>query len=242
MVSVVFYLKCIYYGIYMLWVRLKGFKWSYLNRFKGSEAAWRYGQKVFSKWTLFTIKVVGMDIKAFGTENIPDETCVFMGNHQSILDIPLLKYTANRDLDFVAKEELLKIPVLGYWLSHLKTVLLDRENAREGVKAINLAINNVKQGYSYVIFPEGTRSKDNEVHEFKKGSIKIASKAKVKIVPFAIKGTASFFSEGKKLVPSKVEIIFGSPIETKDIPKEQEKLLSDELYNSVLKLYDKISF
>ena len=226
----------------MIWIRINGIKWSYINKFKGEDESWEYGQKVFTKWALFTVKFAGMDITALGLENIPKETCVFMGNHQSILDIPLLKYTTGRKLDFVAKEELLKIPVLGYWLLNVKTILLDRGNAREGVKAINNAINNVKNGYSYVIFPEGTRSKDNKVHEFKKGSLKIAMKAKVKIIPFALKGTAQLLGEGKKLVPGKVAIVFGEPIETTNISKEEEKLIAEELHNRVLKLYDEISF
>jgi 1-acyl-sn-glycerol-3-phosphate acyltransferase len=224
----------------MIWTRIKGIKRFFIQISKGEEEAWRYGQKVFKVWTLFTVKFAGMKITVSGKENIPSGTCVFMGNHQSILDIPVLKYATDINLDFVAKDDLLKIPVVRYWIPRLKTIILNRENAREGVKSINLAIENVKLGYSYVIFPEGTRSKDNKVHEFKKGSLKIATKSKVPIVPFAINGTDSFLGDGKKLKPGNVGIIFGKPIETSDLSKDDEKALAEQLQNTVLKLYEEI--
>lgn len=221
----------------MIILRAKGIKRFFIEKFKGEEEAWRYGQKVFAIWTIFTIKFTGMNITIYGKENIPKGTCVFMGNHQSILDIPVLKYATDRNLDFVAKDDLIKIPILGYWITHLKSIILDRKSTREGLKSIKLAVENVKQGYSYVIFPEGTRSRDKKIHEFKKGSIKIATKAKVPIVPFAINGTDNFLGEGKKLKPGKVEIIFGEPIETSGISKEEEKAIAEKLHTTVLKLY-----
>ena len=136
--------KYLYYGLFMAWIRIKGIGWNYLNKFKGKEAAWRFGQEVFAQFSRVTIKVVGMDIHVKGKENIPKGTCVFMGNHQSILDIPVLRNSAGRTIDFVAKKELLKVPVVGYWISHINSVALDRENPREGIRAINKAVENVK--------------------------------------------------------------------------------------------------
>jgi len=235
-----FYIKCVYYGLYMILIRVKGIKRFFIQRFKGEVEAWKYGQRVFASWTLFTIKFARMKITVSGKENIPSETCVFMGNHKSILDIPVIKYATDRNLDFVAKDDLLKIPVVRYWIPRLKTIILNRESARDGIKSINLAIENVKGGYSYVIFPEGTRSKDNEIHEFKKGSLKIATKSKVPIVPFAINGTESFLGKDGKLKPGRVDIIFGEPIETNKLDREDEKYLAEKLQNTVIKLYEDI--
>lgn len=237
-----FYIKCFYFGLYMIWLRIKGIKRFFIQTFKGEEEAWKYGQKLFAIWTIFTIKLAGMKITISGRENIPKETCVFMGNHQSILDIPVLKYATDRNLDFIAKDDLIKVPIVGYWITHLKSIILNRESTREGIKSINLAVENVKQGYSYVIFPEGTRSTDKKVHEFKKGSLKIATKAKAPIVPFAINGTDKFLGDGKKLRPGRVEIIFGEPIATSSMSKEEEKEIAEKLHNTVLKLYEGITF
>ncbi|VYU18830.1 1-acylglycerol-3-phosphate O-acyltransferase [Clostridium paraputrificum] len=234
------YIKYVRYVIYMLIMRLKGIKRAYIEKFKGEEEAWKYAQEVFRKWTYFTINIIGMEIEVEGYDNIPDKTCVFMGNHQSILDIPVMRYSTQRTLDFVAKKELAKAPLIGYWITHVKSVTIDRDNVREGMKAINQAVNNIKDGYNFTIFPEGTRSKDGKIHEFKRGSIKIATKSKAPIVPFAIKGTSACFEDSKEFVPGKVKVIFGEAIETENISKEVEKELMLKVEESVRNLYAKI--
>lgn len=234
------YIKYVRYVVYMLIMRLKGIKRAYIERFKGEEEAWKYAQEVFRKWTYFTINIIGMEIEVEGFENIPDKTCVFMGNHQSILDIPVMRYSTQRTLDFMAKKELAKAPLIGYWITHVKSVTIDRDNVREGMKAINQAVNNIKDGYNFTIFPEGTRSKDGKIHEFKKGSVKIATKSKAPIVPVAIKGTSACFEDSKEFVPGKVKVIFGEAIETENISREVEKELMLRVEESVRNLYEKI--
>lgn len=234
------YIKYVRYVVYMLIMRLKGIKRAYIEKFKGEEEAWKYAQEVFRKWTYFTINIIGMEIEVEGFENIPDKTCVFMGNHQSILDIPVIRYSTQRTLDFVAKKELAKAPLIGYWITHVKSVTIDRDNVREGMKAINQAVNNIKDGYNFTIFPEGTRSKDGKIHEFKKGSVKIATKSKAPIVPVAIKGTSACFEDSKEFVPGKVKVIFGEAIETENISREVEKELMLRVEESVRNLYEKI--
>lgn len=234
------YIKYVRYVIYMLIMRLKGIKRAYIEKFKGEEEAWKYAQEVFRKWTYFTINIIGMEIEVEGYDNIPDKTCVFMGNHQSILDIPVMRYSTQRTLDFVAKKELAKAPLIGYWITHVKSVTIDRDNVREGMKAINQAVNNIKDGYNFTIFPEGTRSKDGKIHEFKRGSIKIATKSKAPIVPVAIKGTSACFEDSKEFLPGKVKVIFGEAIETENISKEVEKELMLRVEESVRNLYAKI--
>ena len=150
-----------------------------------------------------TINIIGMEIEVEGFENIPDKTCVFMGNHQSILDIPVMRYSTQRTLDFVAKKELAKAPLIGYWITHVKSVTIDRDNVREGMKAINQAVNNIKDGYNFTIFPEGTRSKDGKIHEFKKGSI----------ITDAVGVKTHFLNEAMDLLKDKdVEFVSGHPM------------------------------
>lgn len=233
-------LNVIPYGFYMMFMRMKGGKRAVVNRFKGRREAWEYGQDVFGKWSDYTIKAVGMNIHVEGLENIPNETCIFMGNHQSILDIPVLRHVINREIDLVAKQELLKVPVVGYWIKNLNCVAIDRSNAREGIKAINKVIEHVKEGYSYAVFPEGTRSKDGQVHEFKKGTFKIATKSKAPIVPFAIKGTAACFEENRKFKKGNVYITFGKPIYTNDMTRDEEKSLSYNVQNQVNDMFSQL--
>ena len=86
-----------------------------------------------------------MNIKVVGKENIPKDACVFVGNHTSILDIPVIFYSANRHIGFISKKEVLKVPVLSYWLERGKCIALDRQNPRDGVRMINEGVKNLKE-------------------------------------------------------------------------------------------------
>lgn len=98
----------------MLWVRIKGVKHTFILRTQGDESAEEYVRKTAYLWSKFTLKIIGIELDVTGTENIPEEQCVFVGNHSSILDIIILLYTVNKKMGFIAKRELLKTPILGY--------------------------------------------------------------------------------------------------------------------------------
>ena len=97
-----------------------------------------------------------------------------------------------------------------------------------------------KEGYTFAVFPEGTRSKDGKIHEFKKGSGKIATKPKVPIVPFVIKGTSACFEDNKKFIPGRIDIIFGEPIETENLTRDEEKNITEIVYEKVISLEKEI--
>lgn len=119
-------IKGVKYLFYMIYARLKGFKYEHIKRTQGLEKATEYASRSIYLWSKFTINVVGMDIRVEGRENIPDKTCLFVGNHTSILDIPVIFYSLNKPVGFIAKKEVLKIPILSYWLSKGKCIALDR--------------------------------------------------------------------------------------------------------------------
>lgn len=218
--------KGILYGLYMANMRMKGIKYYYIAKTKGERAAFKYSQKVFERWAFFTANIIGMEIESVGKENIPDETCVFMANHQSMLDIPALKIASGNNMAFIAKKELLKVPVIGYWINRSMSVPLNRDNPREAVRVISEGVKNVKNGYNMAIFPEGTRSEDCTISEFKKGSMKLATKAKAPIVPVTIIGTRACFEKNRKYLPGKIKVVFSEPIYTKDLTKEEEAELN----------------
>ena len=101
----------------------------------------------------------------------------------------------DRLVGFVAKKEVLKVPILSYWLPRAKCIPLDRQNPRDAVRVINEGVKNLKDGYSMMIFPEGTRSLDGKHSPFKKGSLKLAIKAKVPIVPVTIDASFTSFEK-----------------------------------------------
>ncbi|MGL5414052.1 MAG: lysophospholipid acyltransferase family protein [Clostridium sp.] len=226
--------KYIQYGICLTSLKCKSFKFNKIKKQSGEDEAFKYAQDVFLKWSEDTLKIIGIDLEIKGIENLPEETCAFVGNHQSILDIPALKCALHhRTIGFVAKKEALEYPILGFWIKNTNCVPLDRDNPREAIKVITRGAEYIKEGYNMVIFPEGTRSKDGQVHEFKKGSTKLATKAKAPIVPFSIDGTSKCFEEERKFKEGKVTIVFGKPIYTSDISKEEEKSLASVLEERV---------
>lgn len=122
-----------------------------------------------------------------------------------------------------------------------KTLFIDRENLREGYKVIKEGIDLLKSGSSIVIFPEGTRSKTEEMLPFKKGSLKLATKSGVPVVPFAIKGTDDVFeNNGFNLKPKTIYFIMGEPIllsEIEDINKDNHtqyiRDIIESMYNEI---------
>ena len=121
-----------------------------------------------------------------------------------------------------AKIELAKLPFINRWMEHLHCVFMDRSDVRQSLKVINQAADYLKQGYSMVIFPEGTRSKGDTLGEFKPGSLKLATKAGVPIVPITIQGSYKIMEQNKfQIKPAKVKITIHKPILTSDLSKEQ---------------------
>lgn len=227
-------LKKINFVFYMLWLRSKGIKYTYIRKSKGKVSALKYAQKTISLCSKFIIKIIEMDLEVKGVENIPDEPCVFIGNHSSILDIPILLSTVDRNIGFIAKKELLKTPVIGYWLKKSNCVALDRENPRAAIGAINDGVRNLKEGSSMAIFPEGTRNKEGKVGEFKKGSLKLATKAKAKIVPVSIDRASRAFEDTREFVPTKIKVVFGEAIDTENLSKEEEIHLTENIRNTII--------
>src|SRR5699024_2509369 len=142
-------------------------------------------------------------------ENIPSDNAVlYVGNHSSYYDI-LCSYIATpTGVGFFAKKEMSKVPCLRHWMEFINCLFLDRTNIKEGLKTMNQGTEYLKQGFSMVIFPEGTRSQDPEPHTFKEGSLRPALKANVPIIPIAITGTPDIFENNRKYTvkPSTVYI------------------------------------
>lgn len=172
---------------------------------------------------LFDRILKGVNVTVKGLENIPrDRASVFIGNHQGYLDIPLLLGFVDTQIAFISKAEILKIPVLSTWMKLMQCTFLVRSSPRQSIEAMNEAINNVKKGYSLVIFPEGHRSKGGPMKELKAGSFKLAYKSGAPIVPFTIDGTFHLFEENG-IQPGDVILTIHPPIFIDGLNKEQQK-------------------
>ena len=182
--------------------------------------------------------ISGVKLTVEGIENIPkDEAVLFVGNHISLYDIIVTYPLMIRPTGYIAKKEIKKIPFLSWLMYFVNCIFLDRKDPREGLKAVLKAADLIKSGVSIFLFPEGTRSKDGKLHEFKEGGMKIATKSQAPIVPVGIIGTANLFErQFPRIKPSKVKVIFGQPIYTKDMTRAEQKNLSSMVHEEVTKL------
>ncbi|SHF10819.1 lysophospholipid acyltransferase family protein [Clostridium fallax] len=212
---------------------IKGIIAKIILKYCGEEKGREYINKQFLSWARWNNKLLGLSIDIKGKENIPKGVCVFISNHQSILDIPIMVEASNRPIGFIAKKELIKIPVLGQWMKLVHCVTLDRQNVREAIKVINDGVENLKKGYSMGIFPEGTRAKDGIIKPFKKGSLKLATKAKVPIVPVTIDGAYKAFEIDGKFKKANITITFSKPIFTENLSREEEIELPKIIENTI---------
>lgn len=166
------------------------------------------------EWAGRLLKLAGCSVELKGENLIPkDETVLYVCNHQSNFDIPLTICYLPKTKGFIAKVEMLKMPLVRTWMKYLSCVFMDRDDPRQQVKSISAGIEILKSGQSMVIFPEGTRSRDGSVKEFKAGGLKLATKSGVTIVPVTIKGAIHLMEKGSWIIkPAKVEIIISEPI------------------------------
>lgn len=144
---------------------------------------------------------------------------VFVANHLSNFDIPLLLRAIPVPIRFLAKKELFRIPIFGPAMRSAGIVEIDRQGARTAHDAINRAVAEVeRRGYSLIIFPEGTRSRTGELQRFKKGAFRMAVDAGLPVVPVVIRGTREVMPPGSKIIhPGRATVTILDPIETREL-------------------------
>lgn len=195
-----------------------------------------------SNWSRAVIDKVGIKVSVKGNENIPGESCLFVANHQGNFDFFAMMGYINKPIGFVAKKEIGQFPYFPQWMKAMHCVFIDRDNPRESVKAINEAAENLKNGYSMVIFPEGTRSKGHTMGEFKKGSLKLAIKGGVPIVPVTLDGSYKVYEDGngKEFKPAEINIIIDKAIYINQLTKEEQKDMTSYVQSIIQKNLDSI--
>lgn len=183
------------------------------------------------QWAFKVISfLAGVKLTVIGEENIPQDTAVlFIGNHRSLFDT-VITYARCRNLTgYIAKKEMLKVPLLSTWMRFLHCLFLDRGDIRQGLKTILEAIELVKSGVSIMIFPEGTRNKgDNETEllPFHEGSFKVAVKSGCPIIPVSISHSSAIFEDHFPWIRStRVVLEYGKPIYPKELPREEQKFI-----------------
>lgn len=179
-------------------------------------------------------------IEPYGLENIPKEDgFIIYPNHQGFYDVLAIMSVFDRPLSVVFKKEIENVPFIKQVIACVKGFAMDRDDIKQSMQVIINVVKEVKKGRNYVIFPEGTRSKNgNNLLEFKAGSFKAATKAKCPIVPVAIIDSYKAFDTGS-IEPVNVKIIFLPPIPY-DVYKEMKTTeIAQDVKNSIFEAIKK---
>ncbi len=184
----------------------------------------------------------GIKLTVIGEENVPqDEAVLYICNHRSFFDTVITYARCPRLTGYISKESMKKVPIFNIWMERLYCLFLNRDDVRQGLQVILTAIDQVKNGISMCIFPEGTRNKvSDEMLPFKEGSFKIAQKAKCPIVPMAITNSSAILEDHFPFIKSTHVILeYGKPIYLDQLNKEDQKRLGSYCQSIVNEMYEK---
>ncbi len=168
------------------------------------------------------LAMVGVKVVVNGLKHLdPKQAYIFTPNHQSFIEVPLFVTYLGRNPGYLAKKEVFKYPVFGPGIRMMGVIPVDRSNSPAAVESAKLATEKLRRGKSYMVYPEGTRSKDGKLLPFKKGAFMMAIEAGVPIVPVTVSGTTKIMPKGEfKVFPSTVHLTVHEPISTTGYSKE----------------------
>ena len=188
-------------------------------------------------WGWLIVHTSGVKVEIDGLEHLAGlKSYVLVCNHQSFFDIFAICAWMPGEPRFVAKQELGKIPVLGLAMRSSGHIMIDRA---KGGQAIRKALKIAREGFSIVVFAEGTRFSDNRVHPFNDGAAWLGIATRQKCVPMAVSGTASFFPRGARIVRPgrRMRMAIGPPIDTTELRGADREALTRELEATVRALF-----
>jgi 1-acyl-sn-glycerol-3-phosphate acyltransferase len=217
----------IYYSLY-------GILLSLFDRTGGE----RIHRKVAVPWAKAILWVCGVKVAVRNIEVLdPTRPRVYLSNHQSYFDIFVLLAHLPVHFKFVMKEELMRVPLLGKAMRGAGYIGIDRDDPRKAIQGMNKAAEKVRMGVSVLVFPEGTRSVDGELQEFKPGGFHLALKAGCDVVPLAILKTRFIVPKGSLRVQrGTCSLLIGRPIPTGGFTKKNMPELKARVWEAMLDL------
>jgi 1-acyl-sn-glycerol-3-phosphate acyltransferase len=191
---------------------LIGFPWTLVT----GDVSFLYRMTMWGAWT--GVKLAGIQVKTVGLDKLdPSRTYIFMSNHVSNVDPPILMPLIPRRMSIMVKKELFRVPVLARLMRFGSLVPVDRGNRESGIAAVRAAAEVIRQGINMAIYVEGHRSFDGKLLAFKKGPFYLAEGCGVPIVPVTIVGSHYVMPKRRFAIkPGTVTVIFHTPIEPKD--------------------------
>ncbi len=181
-------------------------------------------------WSWLILATTGVQVTVDGRQHLPrDGACVFVANHQSIYDIPIVFWTLPYQLRIIAKDSLLGFPVLGAHLARSGHVLVDRRSS--GTRVLARITGLMERGVSLMVFPEGTRSRDGTVGRFRGGVFLPAIQAGLSIVPVSLSGSRHVMKKGRLMTcPGRVHLTVHAMISTESLGVADARSLASRVH------------
>jgi 1-acyl-sn-glycerol-3-phosphate acyltransferase len=192
-----------------------------------------HGKRIYQinrLWCWLILRVAGISLRVEGLENIdPQRQYIFIVNHQSNIDIPVLVQALPFQLRWLAKRELLRVPFFGWAMWAARHVTVDRADPQGALKSLARAKERLAAGISLVVFPEGTRSRNGALQRFKKGGFLLAVQTQTPIVPITINGSGALLPAGSwRLGSGSVQVVVERPLAVAGFRPGNLRLLSNQ--------------
>src|SRR5438094_5922791 len=187
-----------------------------------------------ARGTMFFVRAAGVRLKVMGTERIPPGTCLFVANHTSSADAPAVVGAIPRRIAILLKKSLFNYPIVGqaFHLAHF--IPVERSKRDSAIESVEKAIEAMRTGQSFLIYPEGTRSPDGRLQEFKKGAVVMAIKAGVPIVPIVCSGAHRVMEKRSMVIhPGEILVEFLEPIDTSKYTFEEREKLNEAVHDTM---------
>ena len=197
--------------------------------------------KVGRIWAKCILAASNIKVTVKGLSNLNRAgSFIYMPNHVSNFDIPVLQAYLPVQFRWIAKAELFKIPIFGYAMKRAGYISIDRFDRKAAIQSLNNAAEIIRNGTSVIIFPEGTRSQNQNIQSFKKGGFVLAVDSGVPIIPVIIHGTWSIMQKKQILVkPGNVVLEIKKPINTLDYTRKTKDELMEKVRNIMVESYKK---
>ncbi len=192
--------------------------------------------EIVYKWSKYCLDTAGATLTVNGKEKIPtDKPVLFVPNHQSYGDIPVLLYALKGfPFGFVIRYTMAALPLVRNFVEPLGCVIIKQEDIRQSLKALNETAENINEGYSMLIFPEGRREFTNTPKPFKNGAFKIVQKTGVTIVPIYLHNSHLLFeANGKQIGSPHITVNILDPIETAQMSRADIKTLNERVFEAI---------
>jgi 1-acyl-sn-glycerol-3-phosphate acyltransferase len=185
---------------------------------------------------MFFVRAVGVSVRVVGKEKIPEAVCLFVANHTSSADAPAVVGAIPRRLAVLLKESLFKWPIVGQAFTLAHFIPVNRRDRESAIASVEKAAEAMRAGQSFLIYPEGTRSPDGRLQEFKKGAVVLGIKAGVPIVPVLCSGAQRIMAKRSMVIhPGEILVEFLEPIDASEYSWEERDALNQRVHDAMAK-------